>query len=207
MNMRFALILGLAACVTPSFAAITLQYNSTGLGQSIDYVYNSSAKTGFAGQLNFTDLTNNVALQLYCADLNDLISGGQTYNVNLSPTISDSAYQLAGSIVSNFYSTVTSNDDATALQVAVWYAIYNGNVATNTGGTFQLDSTWYSTHASVVNQAIAMTGTASSNVLDAVLYKADPQGSGQDQIGPVPEPITMLALGAGLAAMARKRRK
>lgn len=199
--------MALLACVASSFASITLRFDSTGFGQGIDYVYNSNSRSNFAGMLNFTDMTNSTAVGLFCVDLEHFISGGQTYQTSCTSTISEPTFQLAGSVVSNNYASVVDNDSATALQIAVWAARYGCNLATNTGGTFQLESTWYSNHASIINAAIGMTTIASSNLMDANHYTADPTGSGQDQLGPVPEPATLIGAGIALAALARRKSK
>lgn len=207
MKMRFAFAALLAACVTPSFASITIRFDSLGYGQGIDYVYNGNNRSNFAGQLNFSDLTNNVAFATYCVDLDHFIGYGQTYNVNPTPTLGDGTFQLPGSVYANSQASVASNDAGTALQIAIWAARYGTDLTMNTGGTFQLQSGWYSAHTGIVNTAIAMLNLGGSNPIDAYRLAPDPIDGGQAQLAPVPEPASMLAIGAGIAAIVRRRRK
>lgn len=208
MRLRPALLVGLAACLTPSaFASITLHFDGTHEGQNIDMVYNGSAHTVYAGLLNFTDQTNNVLLRLYCADLDHFISGGQVYDVDPVSTIGLGALEVAGSVCSNSYYTVASDDSATALQIAIWASLYGTDLSTNSGPSFQLDGTWYSNHGSIISSAIAMVNLGVSNPMAATYYKPLPSDAGQAQLGPVPEPASFLAVGAGLAALARRSKK
>ncbi|MBS1724992.1 MAG: PEP-CTERM sorting domain-containing protein [Armatimonadetes bacterium] len=207
--MRRLVFFMLAGAVSPAFATINLRFDSTGPGQTVDFVYQGNAESAFGGVLNFTldPAGANTPLQLYCADLKHFIGGGQQYGVNLTSTLSEPQYSVAGSIVSNSAGSVVTNDDATALQVAVWASVYGCNLATNSGGTFQLDAGWYAGHAGVVNTAIVMTSAGISNLSDAMHYNPVPEGSGQGQIGPVPEPTSLIAVGLGLAALAKRRRR
>ena len=207
MKMRYALIAGLVACVTQSFASISIRFDNTGLGQGIDYVYNGNGRSNFAGQLNFTNLTDSVAFTTYCVDLDHLIGGGQTYTVNLVPTIGDATFSQAGSVYANNYAAVATNDAAAALQIAIWASRYGTDLATNSGGTFQLESNWYTNHGSIIAAAQSMVALGVNNPLDANRLVPDPEGSGQAQLSPVPEPASLLAVGAGIAALARRRRK
>ena len=112
MNTRFLSIFALAMVGASSFASITIQFNGTGLGQSVDFVYNNNAQSGFAGQLYFTDLTDNVAMTTYCVDLDHHIGTGATFVVDVSNSQGDATFDLPGRVYANSQATAVANDSA-----------------------------------------------------------------------------------------------
>lgn len=208
MKARLATLIALAACVSPAFASVSLRFDALGLGNQIDYVFDGNARNGYwAGSLALTDLTNSVSLVTYCADLENIIGFSQTWNAICSFTVGDATYQDAGSVYANSQATALTNNDATSLQIAIWATIYSTNLSTNTGPRFTLDSVWYSNNGAIISTAIGMQTLGLSNLMDAQLFTPDPTGAGQVQLGPVPEPATLLAAGAGLLALARRRKR
>lgn len=206
MKSRAVFFLSLAAFSVPSYASVTLRFDGTGLGRSIDYVYKGNNKTNFAGQMHFMDLTHNMAITMFCVDLDHFISGGQTYNTNEMPTLGDATYGKAGSVFANSYAGVSSNNAAAALQIAIWATRYGGNLATNSGGNFQLQANWYNNHGSIIAMAQSMVNLGLANPKNALYYKADPLASGQGQLGPVPEPVSLTVATVGLLGLLRRRK-
>lgn len=205
MKFRVISLLALASLAIPSFASISIRFDNTLMGSSIDYVFQGNGASGFAGQLAFTDLTDNSTFTSFCVDIDHHIGGGQTYDVDCSNTLGDAVYEYSGSVLANSAAAVTNNDSATAMQIAIWASRYGGDLVTNTGG-FHLESNWYANNGAIVNQAIGMMNLGASNLMDAQLLMPNPVESGQAQLRTVPEPASMVALGLGILAVARKRR-
>lgn len=191
-------------------SALSAQANITFLnvdcGQSVNITYNSNARGVFAGKLKFHNNVSNQDMLTVCCDLDNTISGGQTYNCNaFNSSGVGGGITLAGNIVGGGFISASSNEDCAALQLAVWEATYdgvgNGGVADFTNGIFGADIS-----GSLLTAATgyyALTGVPGS----ATYYKPDPLNAGQGQLGPVPEPATYAAVGLGLALLIRRKRK
>lgn len=208
--MKKIIMLALVAGVVASANADVMRFTSLGRGKTISYKFNGSTVTGFAGELNFRQESTGDHFTTMCIDLQHHISIGNQWSYATQDSLSASTeLRRGGNVYGNNFGGLTNNDEAAALQIAVWATRYGLNLTTNTNSnsnSFKLDSGWYGSHGAIVAKAIQYANSADVNHA-ALLYNPIPSTAGQGQVGAVPEPATLVALGLGLAAAARRRRK
>lgn len=182
----------LAVCSAHAFT-----FTGVGLGKSVTLsgAYNGSV---FAGQLHFSDAKFG-NLTTYCVDLFNQIRTGMTYPVVLKDsTTAESGYKRAGNIVAAAAGQAKSADAAAGLQLAVWKTLYDGGSTNWSTGKVRVQAS-----GSVMNYANKFL-CYSSQLGKANFYQTT-TCVGQSQMGAVPEPGSMIAM--GMAALACYRRK
>ncbi|MCE9557630.1 MAG: PEP-CTERM sorting domain-containing protein [Armatimonadetes bacterium] len=189
------------AAVSSNASLYDVKFLGTGAGKSVGITINGSNKTVFAGKLNFKKNPSGPSFQTVCADLGVSISGGAVYGVTSSfSNVGTTAVKKAGNIVGASFNSANSNDDAAALQLAVWEALYDGASAPSfSSGNFKTSaSSSVKTKATAYYAKISQAG-------NALYLKATPTGSGQSQLTAVPEPAALASLGLGLALIIRRK--
>lgn len=230
MRKLWLVVLCVCPILTPSKATAS-ELNFTGMGlHDIVTINGPISGSYYAGQITWdwsAPVPNGFdpSIVTYCVDIQHELTNIQTVSVSDTndPDFNTSAVDGGGKsawLVNTYASTVTSDVQAAALQVAIWEALYD-NSYNLTGGIFSIDitNTAYTgmTEAmKIYTQANTyLDGLFSGNApngqyytsVAAWLHATSQPGGGQDQIA-TPEPTTLALLGlGGLMAGFRRRRK
>lgn len=233
----------IAAVATTTLAAaafagpVNVDYTGTGAGQSVKITVGSSSTNVFAGQLKHTlsgatgaDAVWNGTYRTYCTDLSQtVVSGVDSFDIVQLSDVPDSSpmgVAKANAIKDMFAYTsnsvsasTTSNDLATAFQLAVWEIVKDFNTASAnnglsiTSGSFSAKKTDGSALSSgvtsILTNLLAAAGTNIYNNTTGVEIAGIRNDCAQDQIitRVVPAPgMAGLGLIGGLA-MARRRNR
>ncbi len=203
MNRVIALF-ALTTAVVASQAS--MKFTGTAAGQGVQITYGANTHNVFAGKLVFLNTVTNTTFQSVCCDLDHFISVGQTWNfASALATGFGPALSAAGNIVGNSFVGATSNEDAAALQLAVWEATYDKGVNAGapdfTTGMFKSNIS-----GSLLTKATNYYNTNTSPAA-ALLFKPTPSDAGQAQLTAVPEPASFIAIGAGISFILSRRNR
>ncbi len=189
-----------------SAAQASITYLNVDLGQNVSISYNSATQAVFAGKLKFRDNTNNSTFLSLCCDIDNHISGGQTYAVNVLGSSSQvGGINLAGNVVAANFGAANTNEKGAALQLAVWEATYDG-VANGATPNFSSGIFGATISGSLLTQATTYYNSITTPG-NAIYYQPSPANGGKAQLRAVPEPTTMLALAGGLLVRRARRKK
>lgn len=154
----------------------------------------------------------------YCVDLYHDLAPTQTVTLQSIADLTGGHGLGVGWLYDTFAPTVTTSAQGAGLQLAIWDVEYDGGDGFSTG-LFRVGSGTSSQVLAAANADLAAWQSASSPTGDATWFVCTDHGSdgtlNQDLVGPnmiraVPEPASLILLGAGgfgLLARARLRRQ
>lgn len=219
MKIQIA-ILALSALTIAAANAEDLKVSAGQYGGNVVWTLNdhngstSDTHHTFAGQLNL-EVLGGVTYKGFCVDATRVALGGwhpfdKITTASLG-TADPAGASKIGYLVSNVSPSIHTNDDAMALQLAIWDIIYDhspNQVGSGTGhGDFFLNSIDGYTAAqtqNVVDKANAYAAT--TGAATAIYFKATGYQDNQSFAAPVPEPASMATMFLGGLAMLRRRK-
>lgn len=158
-----------------------------------------------AGILKMTDGAQT--FESYCADVfSPMNTSYHSYTSSNVDFDAGTNLAMAGKIVANNYFDADTATEQAALQIAIWSAIHNGGDSFNQNGSvFKVTGV----SSEVLSLASLYFDKGFETPVNSATYFGSTEVGAQSQImaNPVPEPGTMLALGAGVAALIASRRK
>jgi hypothetical protein len=170
---------------------------------AVNITYHNSTMNVWGGPMKAT--FNSTQFDAYCVDLDHWNTPTAQYRVNAQSTNNLRNGARAAYLYNTFASSVDSKEKGAALQLAIW------DIVTDNGDGFAAGS-FKANHLSnsVASMAQNLITQSAGQGSVATYFKAVSHGANcdinQNMMGPVPEPGTMLAMGAGLAAFLKRRR-
>jgi len=210
MNSKSLLLVALVAAVSSFAQADNLQYTGSELasiGTATIQVNSGSVQNVGVGRLKFSDGVSTILT--YCFDAESPLNGGvHSYTPSIVNTNASTGLGYAGRIIGNYFNVATTKDQQAGLQLAIWSAVYDANTSfTENGANFKVTNVsatvigWANTYyqgrdlpLSMITQVKAFSTTATG-------------GQSQLTVETVPEPASMLAISAGLALLAKRRKQ
>lgn len=210
MNFKVLILVAVSAAISASASADILRFTGTELtpaGTATIKINSGSNQNVQVGRLKFDNGGNSILT--YCFDAErSLNSGAHAYSASVVNTDAPTNLGIAGRIIGNYFETATTKDQQAGLQLAIWSAIYDGqNSFTANGANFKVTNVsssvleWADTYYQGKN--LPLSGT----VLVKAFSTQVAGGQSQLTVEVVPEPASLLALSAGIAALASRRKR
>lgn len=170
---------------------------------AVNITYHNTTMNVWGGPMKAT--FNSTQFDAYCVDLAHWNAPTAQYLVNAQSTANLNNGARAAYLYNTYASSVNSKEKGAALQLAIWDVVTDNGDGFGTG-TFKANNLSSSVASMAQNLITESAGKGSV----ATYFKAvthGPKGDiNQNMMGPVPEPGTMIAMGAGLAAFLKRRR-
>lgn len=169
-------------------------------------VQDGPTKNVYAGKLKFEKGSSFVLA--YCVEaVRPLDRNSHTYTSSTLNTQAANGLAYAGRIAAEGFDSAVTSEQQAGLQLAIWSAIYDaGTSFTANGANFKVSNAnseilqWANTYYGGKNNPV-------NPLLQVRHYQSSADGTqNQVSVEAVPEPASMLALSAGVALVARRRK-
>jgi hypothetical protein len=210
ITLLTALVVGVAGA---AHADVNMQF--TGLELSSPKVVTIQVGSGshhnvYAGALTFNK--EGQTIRTYCVDATSFLnSQSHHYSQNTVDGNADSAFGGIARILGAHYVGADTAAKQAGLQLAVWSTLYDYSSGYTSfqanGANFKVTNADAATLQWAANYYQARFGPMAPNTVATAFVTQANGGQSQMKVDAVPEPASMAALGMGVAALLRRRKK